>query len=327
MLAPIERLRNYLFQYNAASDKKPLRIGIFSSDAGYNTLDLLNLQDELAASGQHPFKICFFFSDNADFRNYSNYYKGQSSFYDKLNPSLKTFDIRDTLAICGIPHATVDIDEFYQKQGYLSKNDKNIPAEKRKSLRDAYFEVVEKILVEFESENGPIDMIVNDTFLSIISGKTLQRKILNCHWGDLTRSYHGKRIYTGYHGFLQAMQNGDTELYSTAHFVNGIVDGGKIILRSRPLKIDYQLSAEFGFPFKGLTDKEVVDFLNDPVNSIKAVELETFFEALIRLTIDSDTLVLSTLAVSKNFFESGGVGDFFSRYGIHDGISEYLAVI
>lgn len=327
MFASLERLRNYLLNFTDSTYTRPMRIGIFSSDAGYNTPDLLNLQDELAALGQTPFEICFFFSDNSDFRNYTNYYKGQSRFYDRFNPSLKTFDARDILTARNIPHVTLDIDEFYERHGYESKNCKSIPADQRKILRDMYYDEVELILGNYEAEHGPLDMIVNDTYLSIISGKTLQRKILNCHWGDLTRRDKGSRIYTGYHGVLHSLQNGDTELYSTVHFVNGVVDGGKIIMRSRPLKIDYQLAAEYGFPFHGLTNSEIVEFLNDPLNAEKAVELETFFEALIRLTIDSDTLVLAVLAVAKKFFESGGMNDFAELHGIRDGVGDYIQVI
>lgn len=304
-----------------------MRIGIFSSDAGYNTYDLLNLQDELAALGQAPFEICFFFSDNRDFRNYSNYYKGQSRFYSRFNPSLEAFDVRTILESRKIAHATLDIDDFYEENGYKSKNDKLIPEEQRKILRDKYYDEVEIIIEKFEAENGPIDMIINDTYLSIISGKTLRRKILNCHWGDLTRIENGRRIYAGYHGLLCSMKNGDTELYSTVHFVNGVVDGGKIIMKSRPLAVDYQLAAEYGFPFRGLPRSQIVEFLNDPVNAEKAVELETFFEALIRLTVDSDTLPLAALAIAKNFFESGGIKDFAEQHGIRDGAGEYIQII
>jgi len=144
MLAPLEKLRKYLIDMPCA--EKTMSVCIFTSDAGFNALDLINMQDELNKSGQNPFEVSFLFSDNNDFHNYSNYFKGQSVFYQQINPVLADFDIRNLLLERNIPNATLDIDEFYISCGYKSKNDKSIPVEERSVLRNAYYEEVEKIL-------------------------------------------------------------------------------------------------------------------------------------------------------------------------------------
>jgi len=321
---PLSSLRAFLLDYRPENQTRPKRVGILCSDAGFNTIDLLHLQDTLSLEGRCPFEIVFFFSDNNDYRNYSNYFKGQSRYYEKVRPDLENFDVRETLLKRGIFSATLDIDDFYRSKGIPSKNDVNTPTSQRGEIRDQYYKEVEKIIGDFEKEKGAIDFFVNDTYLSIITGKLLDRRIINCHWGDLTKANGENRFFTGYHGVLKSMQYREQELYSTIHFVNHVVDGGRILFRSPPFHVDYQRDVKFGFPFAGMSNDEVVFYINDPQNRETSLLLEALYEAYLRLYVDSDMLSLATLAVSKDFLDARHIIERLSGKSVCEAEHPYI---
>jgi len=324
---PLNTLRSFLTDYQPEERGRPQRVGILCSDAGYNTSDILRLQDSLSLSDQYPFEVVFFFSDNNDYRNYADYFKGQSRYYEKVRPDLEGFDIRNTLKQRGIFSATLDIDEFYQEKGLRSKNDINAPSAQRRVIRDLYYIEVEKIINDFEKRDGPLDFLVNDTYLSIITGKLLDRKIINCHWGDLTKANGDNRFFTGYHGVLKSMQYREKELYSTVHFVNHVVDGGRILFRSPPFHVDFHRDVMYGFPFAEMSEDEVVFYINDPRNRDTSLMLEALYEAYLRLYIDSDMLSLATLAVSKRILDARDIMEHFTGTPSCDKESPYILLV
>jgi len=81
------------------------------------------------------------------------------------------------------------------------------------------------------SENG-IDLVVLAGFLSILGARTLQsyeNRIINVH-PALIPSFCGKGFY-GLRVHEEALKYGVKVTGATVHFVNNVIDGGKIILQ------------------------------------------------------------------------------------------------
>jgi folate-dependent phosphoribosylglycinamide formyltransferase PurN len=66
--------------------------------------------------------------------------------------------------------------------------------------------------------------------------------ILNVHPADLNRvDENGNRLFTGDNAVLDAILYGETETRSTVHLMTGHVDGGPIVVRSAPLKVEQSM--------------------------------------------------------------------------------------
>jgi len=68
---------------------------------------------------------------------------------------------------------------------------------------------------------------------------------VNVHPGDLTVIENGKRKWTGGHSVLDAIKAGEASIRSTTHFIEPEIDGGRILLLSKPLKIEMPKDLDF----------------------------------------------------------------------------------
>ena len=75
--------------------------------------------------------------------------------------------------------------------------------------------------------------VVTDTLLNAFPGR-----VLNIHDSDLTIvEPNGERRYTGLHSTRDAILFGESETRSTVHFVTSKLDGGPILMRSKPYPV------------------------------------------------------------------------------------------
>ena len=62
-------------------------------------------------------------------------------------------------------------------------------------------------------------------------------KGINAHPADLSVMKDGRRVYAGADGIGAALKHGEKKLYSSVHLVSAEVDGGPILLISRPVPV------------------------------------------------------------------------------------------
>jgi len=125
-----------------------------------------------------------------------------------------------------IPCEIVDIENFYLN---TPKSDM-----KRRSEYDS--------LISDIFRKNKIDLVALAGYRWVITSALYENfTVLNIHPGDLrVIDKNGLRKYRGL-GWVpvaKALLNKEKELYSTVHFVNGELDGGKIACISKPVKID-----------------------------------------------------------------------------------------
>ncbi len=134
----------------------------------------------------------------------------------------------------GIPLIERDIKEYYLSRGFADRKDM-------------------KTREEFDSETARQLERFNVNFIALCGYRSILTSAIynkfttiNVHPADLTRlDANGKRIYAGCAGvecIERAKANGDSEVKSTFHLVNGDVDGGPILALSDPVKIRGDLS-------------------------------------------------------------------------------------
>lgn len=128
-----------------------------------------------------------------------------------------------------IPVLEKNINEFYQER--------NIPRSNLVVREEFDLDVIE-LIKPFE-----IDVIAYAGYMSIVTKPLYSRYLgINVHPADLTIKENGKRKYIGAHAVKDAIENGEKYLRSTTHIVEKEVDGGKILIRSVPILVDFNKS-------------------------------------------------------------------------------------
>ncbi len=181
----------------------PLRCVALMSGSGTNLRRLLELQESLfQKEGRSPFVFTVIFTDNA-----------QSAAFQIG----KDFDI---------PVVCHDIRGFYAKRG--------------RPLRDlAIREVFDADTVQMLKPYGA-KLAVYAGYMSIVTPPIIDAFLgVNVHPADLSvLDEQGERRFTGAHAVHDAIAAGEEAIYSTTHFVEEKVDGGRLVLISPPVPVE-----------------------------------------------------------------------------------------
>ena len=199
---------------NIGNARKPLRIAAFMSGTGTNLRRIIELQKKL---NDAVFQVVVIFTDTKD--------------EAKCNA-------RKISEEYGIPIIVNDITDYYKARGLESKRDMIV--------REQYDSETAAAI----AKHG-VDIVALCGYMSIVTSAVYSRFVtLNVHPADLTKvEADGKRIYAGCMGagcIRKAIVNGETEVRSTVHLVNGELDGGPVIALSPPVKIDFDVDGHSG---------------------------------------------------------------------------------
>ena len=194
--------------------REPMRMAAFMSDMGSNLKKILELQENLEREGKRLFKVVMIFTDTADetvcnARKIAEEYK--------------------------VAYYYTDINEYYRKLGYTDKKDMKI--------RQQYDSETAKLL-----KMHKVDVVALCGYMSIITKPVIGNFLtLNVHPADLRiKDGSGRRKYAGCVGpdcVKKAIMNGDKEIRATTHIVSEEVDSGQLLLVSKPVKLDTNITA------------------------------------------------------------------------------------
>lgn len=191
--------------YDHSQKKRPMQVAGFMSGAGTNLTKIMEWEVKLKADqGTSPYHVALVFSDN------------------------RASQAEAIAQHWGIPCICLDIMDFYNSKGHQTKKDL--------SLRPLFDQLVVERL-----EGYDIDLIALAGYMSVVSTPLLERypgRIINVHPANLTVKEGGRRKYTGDQAVAKAIMAGEQFLYSTTHIVRQQVDGGEILLISRPLRVN-----------------------------------------------------------------------------------------
>lgn len=153
-----------------------------------------------------------------------------------------------------IPYVSLDVKNFCLERG------KRYP-----KLHEEYFSEVKKIVDDFQIDLIALcgfDLIVYEPLLSSFL-------IINSHPADLSIMEGKKRKYTGLIGAKEVLRQiigGENKLRTTTHIVTKDVDGGPILMRSKPVKVNLIKAAKI---LGGVdSNKITLDYLKQKENNI-----------------------------------------------------------
>jgi folate-dependent phosphoribosylglycinamide formyltransferase PurN len=87
------------------------------------------------------------------------------------------------------------------------------------------------------------EFLVLAGYVWVTTSPLLQKfQAINAHPADLSVVKDGKRAYAGADGIGAALKSGEKRLYSSVHLVTAEVDGGPILLISRPIHVEEDTS-------------------------------------------------------------------------------------
>ncbi len=204
-----------------ANLERPLRVAGFMSGSGTNIKKILARVEELKKEGKNLFELVFLFSDKDD---------------------PETCKIAQIASEQDIPYEINDIWNFYLSKG---KNDK-----RDLKLRKEYDAITLGFL-----QNHDIDAVALGGYMSIVTDVIFNAyPTLNVHPADLRiLTPEGRRKYIGDNAVRDAILAGEKYLRSSVHLVTEQVDGGPLIIVSKPLEIK-------------LPEAYTIDFLKKPEN-------------------------------------------------------------
>ena len=184
--------------------KGVMRVAGLMSGSGSNIRKLLERQKEL---NDDVYRVVVLFSDRAE----------------------------SNAAIIGndfdIPIITRDIEGFYCKRGKKRSN---------LSIRPEFDEETVRAL-------KPYDAVVAayGGYMSLASNVLVAAFLgVNVHPADLSIEQNGKRVYIGDHAVANAMKAGEKYIRSSMHMITNEVDGGPILMISKPLEVLMDKSPE-----------------------------------------------------------------------------------
>ena len=178
-----------------------MRVVGLVSGSGKSLLTVIEQQKELDESKGSPYEVVAIFTDS---------------------PKSKAREIGEQF---GIPVILHDIRAFYAERGAKITD---------MTVRQAFDLETVKALARYKAHVAlyagyvwaTTAPLVN-TFLGI-----------NVHPADLSIEKGGKRAYAGAHGVREALMAGEKTVASTAHLVTTQVDGGPILMISKPIAVD-----------------------------------------------------------------------------------------
>jgi folate-dependent phosphoribosylglycinamide formyltransferase PurN len=187
----------------------PLHLAGFMSGSGTNLRKVLEHERSLVKSrGKSPFKVVVIFTDTY---NSNAFQIGRD--YD-------------------IPVVLRDINAFYASRK-LPKKDL--------SIRKEFDQETVKAIAPYK-----IRVVVYAGYMSIASPVLVNAYLgINVHPADLSREENGKRKWTGAHAVLDAIMAKEKHIKASTHIVEQVVDGGRLLMLSSPLEIQYDKNFEY----------------------------------------------------------------------------------
>ncbi|MDP2718076.1 MAG: formyltransferase family protein, partial [Candidatus Micrarchaeota archaeon] len=118
-----------------------------------------------------------------------------------------------------------DLAAFYRKKG-KPKSDLSVRGE------------FDQVTVEKLSRHAP-DVLAYAGYMAIASPTLVNAFLgINVHPADLAvLDENGKRKYVGAHAVRDAILAGEKKLRATTHVVSNVVDGGPVLMRSKPVPV------------------------------------------------------------------------------------------
>ena len=182
-------------------EKGKMRIVGLVSGSGKGLVSIIEKQEELMNLSQNNFEVVGIFTDNP---------KSQATTIGKQ------FDL---------PVIVQDIRKFYQNRG--------------RSIND--LETRETYDREIIGQLKPLkpDMLVFAGYVWVATHVLVESfQIINAHPADLSVMKGGRRAYAGADGIGAALKADESQLHSSVHLVTTEVDGGPILLISKPVPVD-----------------------------------------------------------------------------------------
>ncbi|MFX1296434.1 MAG: formyltransferase family protein, partial [Promethearchaeota archaeon] len=180
--------------------------------SGTNIRKILEKEHELKQQeGRSPYELVFLFSDVAN---------------------LNKCRIHEIAEEYKLSYKINDIWEFYRSHGHTTKRDMK--------LRENY----DRITLEYLKEHK-INCVALGGYMSIVTRIIFQAyPTVNVHPADLSIGdpRTGKRKYTGDHAVKDAILAGEHYIRASTHLATKEVDGGPLILISKPVHLKLPLS-------------------------------------------------------------------------------------
>jgi len=200
-------------------DKTPLydpragvmRIAGFMSGSGTNLRKILEYERKLEGEGGCPFRVVVIFSDSCN----SNAVRIGADF--------------------DLPVVTRDITSYYRIRGLRKKD---------LTIRPGFDEATVRALQPWK-----VSVVAYAGYMSIASPILTGTYVgVNVHPADLSIMEHGRRKYVGDHAVRDAILAGEKTIGSTTHLVSDQVDGGRLLMISRPVQVRVPPGADLGDP-------------------------------------------------------------------------------
>ncbi|MBW2261915.1 MAG: formyl transferase [Deltaproteobacteria bacterium] len=186
-----------------------MRVAGFMSGSGTNLRRILEYEGELEAEGGCPFRVVVIFSDSCN----SNAVKIGEDF-DR-------------------PVITRDITAYYRVRGRKKKD---------LTIRPGFDEATVRALQPWK-----ISVLAFAGYMSIASPILTTTYVgVNVHPADLSIKEHGHRKYVGDHAVRDAILAGEKTISATTHLVSDEVDGGRLLMISRPVQVRVPPGADLG---------------------------------------------------------------------------------
>lgn len=212
---------------------RPMRVAGFMSGSGTNIRKILEKQLELnQQEGQSPYELVVLFSDIED------------SEKCKIRTIAKEYHLS---------YKTNDIWKFYRSRGHTTKRDMTVRRE------------FDKVTLEYLQENR-VDCVALGGYMSIVTEVIYEAyPTINVHPADLAiiDKQTGRRKFTGDHAVRDAILAGQPEIRSSTHVATAEVDGGPLVLISRPVVVEFPSS----ITLEDLTKEENKQFLEEIADS------------------------------------------------------------
>ncbi len=185
------------------TQKGVMKVAALMSGTGSNLRKILELQHQ----GKAPFKVVMIFSDTAD------------------EAACNARKIADEYKIA---YYCSDIREYYAKKGQSNRRDLKI--------RQEYDSETAKLL-----KMHSVDVVALCGYMSLLTKPVIgQFLTVNVHPADLRIRDGGRRVYASCMGadcVKKAMLNGENIVRSTTHIVTDELDGGQLLLVSKPVGV------------------------------------------------------------------------------------------
>ena len=181
--------------------KGKMRVVGMASGSGKGVSAIIDRQKEMRAAAADNFEVVGIFTDN---------------------PHSRTSSIAKNY---GLPLVVNDIRQFYQERGRPISD---------LGVREAYDRETVRLLEPLEP-----DILVLAGYVWVATHLLVDAfQIINGHPADLAVMKGGKRAYAGADGIGAALRAGERQLHSTVHLVTTEVDGGPILLISKPVPVE-----------------------------------------------------------------------------------------